>query len=122
MKILFLDDLEKRHRIFRRLNPGHRIFNVYTSSEAIKVLKDQSPLDEVHLDHDLGGVYLPSDMDSGFGVARFISRMSADMRPGRVTIHSWNETGAENMLRVLREAGLNAVYRPFAANEEEDPV
>ena len=113
MKILFLDDQKSRHRIFRRRFKHHDLFMAFTSDEAKELLRKHSPFDEVFLDHDLGGYYLPSDETSGYEVAKYITSMGKEAQPKHVTVHSWNEQGAIKMVQALSEAGIDVVYEPF---------
>ncbi len=114
MKILFLDDMEVRHSKFRNFCGQHNIFHVYTVEEAILALKKESPFNIVYLDHDLGGgIYLPSDDNSGYAVAKYISLMNKEKIPEKVVIHSWNEKGAAKMMDILVMSGINAVCEPF---------
>jgi len=117
MIILFLDDNEFRHRIFKTNNLNHKICCVYNTEEAISALNLNPQFDLVCLDHDLGGVYgAASDDKSGYAVAEYISKMNDDIRPKNIIIHSWNGPGAKRMLDVLLNAGIKAIYMPF--NEE----
>ena len=79
MKVLFLDDMEDRHRIFKDKSRSHDIYQAYTVEEAIELLEMHSPFDIAYLDHDLGGVYLPSDEKSGYEVAKFIIGMKKEL-------------------------------------------
>jgi CheY-like chemotaxis protein len=118
MKILFLDDQEERQKIFRHINKDHDIVGAYTSEEAILLLEKHSPFDMISLDHDLGGIYLPSDENSGYAVAEFISKMDKKLLPENIVIHSWNERGALNMMDVLKKAEIKTVYKPFELNQK----
>jgi hypothetical protein len=113
MKILFLDDQDNRHKIFIGSHKSHDIISAYTADEAIEFIRNQSPFDLVSLDHDLGGVYLPSDENSGYAVAEYIAGMDKEKLPGEIVVHSWNESGAEKMIKKLGESGIDALYRPF---------
>ncbi|MFH1415658.1 MAG: cyclic-phosphate processing receiver domain-containing protein [Elusimicrobiota bacterium] len=117
MRILFLDDRESRHRIFIEINPNHEIEPAYTVEKAVNLLECCPSFDVVCLDHDLGGgIYLPSDEKSGFAVAQHIVSMDRKKQPAIVLVHSWNEEGALNMLKLLREADIQAFYEPFSDN------
>ncbi len=113
-KILFLDDQESRHNLFKN-NTGSRIeiISVYTARQAIEKLDKEGPFDTVYLDHDLDGVYMPSDEGSGYRVAEHISYMDKEKRPSKVVVHSWNEEGAIKMVKLLKEAGQRVAYTPF---------
>lgn len=113
MKILFLDDQQQRHNYFLKRFKGNEIYQAFTSLQAIEALKTESPFDRAHLDHDLGGFYLPSDESSGYEVAKFISIMEPNLRPEFVIVHSHNPDGAFKMLKVLRDAGVETEYIPF---------
>ena len=53
MKILFLDDMEIRHKAFARAAIGHEVIAVKTAQEAIQALREEPRFDYVSLDHDL---------------------------------------------------------------------
>ncbi|MFW6134743.1 MAG: cyclic-phosphate processing receiver domain-containing protein [Elusimicrobiota bacterium] len=114
MKILFFDDMENRHIKFRQQHSKDEIKSAFTAKQAISILNEHSPFNEVHLDHDIGGVYMPSDKNSGLAVAEYISNMEKYKIPDKVIIHSLNKKGAEKMYAKLEEANINVEYSPFS--------
>lgn len=70
------------------------------------------PYDCLFLDHDLGGeVHVPSDApNTGAAFCRHLMRSTAR---DRVIVHSYNQAGAMEMIRTLREKGYSAVWSPF---------
>ena len=109
MKILFLDDFQDRHDIFReQYSKDHRITHVYTAEEAIEALKVDK-FDLLHLDHDLEGIYEYDFQmkNCGSAVAEWIkANLSSDKYPRQVVIHSWNVQGAENMKSLITPLGI----------------
>ena len=113
MKILFLDDNPNRQDIAREHFALHIFFEASTVEEAVKLLELHSPYDLVHLDHDLGGeIFAPSDEQSGYWVAKHISMMEKHLLPKQVVIHSLNDTGAQNIINVLKEL-VPVSHEPF---------
>jgi ActR/RegA family two-component response regulator len=110
MRILFLDDDQRRKRTFRSNFPSAKI--VSTASETIHQLMTDE-YNVVFLDHDLGGeVYVDSDReDTGMEVVRWI----ADNRPNieKVFIHSCNKDAAAKMHSSLRQAEYDSSLMPF---------
>ena len=108
MKILILEDDVNRQAQFRK-----RLFNcsvVITDDpkECISHLAN-SEWDALFLDHDLGGgVFRPSDENSGYAVARWLE-LNPARKPSSMFIHSLNPAGVENIQRCLPEA----VKAPF---------
>jgi len=97
MRILFLDDDPRRHAEFARLADGHSIVHAWRVDEATALL-DEARFDLCCLDNDLE---TESYEREGLEVARHIAASPRSRRPGRVLIHSWNETRARQMYEVL---------------------
>jgi hypothetical protein len=111
MKILFLDDDQKRCRRFRAAHPTARI--VHTAQEAIAALGTEV-WEVVSLDHDLGGQQFqnPQESTSGSAVARFLA--AHELPIGRIIIHSFNVPAAQAMRALLDHAGYRVTCQPFA--------
>jgi CheY-like chemotaxis protein len=113
MRILILDDDKDRHDGFAELYANDERVHVYTAEHAAQAL-DSQDFDAVYLDHDLNGTaYAPSSTESGYAAAVHITHMAPERRPKKVFVHSWNPPGAYNMVRVLRRAGVDVVYKPY---------
>jgi CheY-like chemotaxis protein len=103
MRILILEDDAERHAKFRENLIGTHVVIVETAPEAIEKLQNES-WGLLFLDHDLGGkVYCPSDENSGFHVAEWLSK-NTDRQPKTIIIHSFNPDGADAMKAVLPRA------------------
>jgi hypothetical protein len=116
MRILFLDDDERRHEEFRKHAAGHYVLHVYTAAAAIKSLTLEPRFDVASLDHDLELLHYGKDADgygTGMEVAEFIRIMPRDLRPGLVVIHSWNPGGSQRMARALRFSGAEILREEF---------
>lgn len=99
MRIL-VDDL----RSFRDPEPA---LVARTSAEAVELLRRHAtdPIDELWLDHDLGGD------DTIWPVVELLERAAFDGRPftiGTVHVHSANPPGAARVVQALRRWGYNA--------------
>ena len=115
-KILFLDDMEARHKVFRMGNIGWDVTHVYTAEEAMKALSE-TVFDLASLDHDLSveTIMLMPDKGkgSGYDVALFIAEMPEEKRPRTVVVHSLNPSGSIRMMDAL-EGKVNKLLRiPF---------
>lgn len=108
--------MDVRHDGFKRRFEGNKMDHAYTAEEAIFYLK-MHKYDLVCLDHDLAPEHYSDDTyvedDSGYGVAKFISKMQEDDLPTQVLIHSWNPVGAERMKLQLHGLGIFVACKPF---------
>ena len=118
MRILFLDDNQDRHDVFRRCTIGIKRDFVYNAQDAISRLNDESVhYDVIFLDHDLNHEtedQLNDDEEDGRYVARHLASLD-HYKDTTVVIHSLNQAGRQAMLSILTEAGFSAVIpMPFA--------
>lgn len=109
MKILFLDDMEIRHKTFAKKFKGNDITFVKTAKEAIDVLSKDLEWDLICLDHDLGNrIFISSnDENSGYQVAKFLEDKNLKCE---IVIHSCNPIGAKNMMRCLPQADYKPIF------------
>ena len=120
--VLFLDDMEERHRAFLNkfgMRDDIRIWQARTAREAIDLLKGRKFL-QAFLDHDLslddimcqpGG---PSKVPTGMEVVKFLESCSWDDLPVKnVIIHSMNEPAASQMVSRLQTSLITARWVPF---------
>lgn len=124
--VLFLDDMEERHRTFIRkfgMQDDVRIWQVRSASEAIDTLKKVRDFGrhfaQVFLDHDLsledimcppGG---PSKVPTGMDVVDFILQMKFGEQPRAAIVHSMNEPAAKVMVNKLNAGLVRASWVPF---------
>ena len=116
--IFILEDDQARIDIYEKIYNDCRLTIVRKADEAISILKSSSPteFDLITLDHDLGNeVYCPSDDNSGYWVAKYISEHRHFDCP--IVIHSWNPAGAFNMANKLPKA----VRIPFSTKYYSEP-
>lgn len=118
MKVLFLDDMEERHKHAQEwFGPGASIVQAHTAPECIGLYllaqSSREPFALVSLDRDLGGQWTGED------VVDQIVRLHEDgaglwlARPA-LAIHSWNIPGAERMHNRLTWAGFSVTRKPFS--------
>ena len=134
MLVLVLDDLDMRHEIIGGMlkKLGHKSVHVKDFYEAIKAL-EENVFDEMFLDHDLehyvshttggrvecefhNGIFLPPKGCyelTGLDVVHRIVALPTERLPKKVTIHSWNPSGANNMKKVLQDNGIEVIINPF---------
>lgn len=125
--ILFLDDDHNRAALaHQRWSPErrNRTMWVSTAADTISVLEDYvDDLEEVHLDHDLGGErYVNSNReDTGMEVVRWLENLSNSKlmkyMSVRFTVHTWNIPAGKEMMERLVYIGLNTKFIPFGMKE-----
>lgn len=106
-RILFLDDDEIRISKFLKETIDFYRVAVRTAKEAIEQLQKE-PFDIVSLDHDLGGkVYTPSDENSGYEVAKYITTM--ETFPELIIIHTMNSVAGPKMYQLLKDSNKHRI-------------
>ena len=121
MEILFLDDMEVRHRTFKRLIAHkHNVTYVGNDSEAKTALAAQR-FNVVFLDHDLAEDHYAGDFtkggESGQDVVRFIvDKLPKDLWPKNAIIHSLNPDGSKRMFECLIQAGISSYLLAFGSD------
>ena len=106
MRILILDDDQRRLDQFQQRLIGHVTCCVKTSKETIQKLSEDL-WHVLFLDHDLGGTtYAPSGPGTGYEVAKWLSEHE-NRKPDQIIIHSFNAPGSKNMRALLPEAFYN---------------
>lgn len=121
MRVFILDDEKMRQRAFERRFKDHEIVRAWNFWEALPLLWSHAAFDLAFLDHDLASAFARSRPDdapgwemTGADVATFMAALPVDKRPRRIVVHSWNRSGADRMVRVLRAAGYPRVeYEAF---------
>jgi len=114
MRVLFLDDDEGRHALFKQASIGHDVLHVRTAVEAIDAMKRER-FDLAALDHDLGGrQFVDSDEEeTGYQVAKAVETIPEDKWPLRIIVHSYNQEGARRMVARLQPLGIPVQHAPF---------
>lgn len=114
--VLFLDDNPSRVRYFKsKIDSDLPCTYVTTAGEAIKALAN-GRYTLVFLDHDLEAGeegQATSPLNSGMTVAQYLAREKARAVYMKVIVHSLNKSRAQEMLRLLGEAGYACTYIPF---------
>ena len=120
---LFLDDDPGRAALACQRWPKEKSNNTMwctTAAETISVLKDYwKELEEVHLDHDLGGdTWVDSRRDDcGMEVVRWFENIPElrleKYKDVKFIIHSWNFPAAREMHLRLLDLGLKSHLVPF---------
>jgi hypothetical protein len=104
-----------------RLPPDDSWSWARTNSIALTLLRENE-VDEISLDHDLGLEYEDPhareaylrrgrSLTTGLDLVRVMCE--EDLIPPKVTIHSWNPTGARYMAEDLAKHGCRAIVRPY---------
>lgn len=117
MRYLILDDEDHRHQLFETVL-GQGCVHAYRFKEFQSALAACTPQTCILLDHDLD-LLMDSDQDengvdfTGLDAARLVVALPIHARPRLVLVHSLNDEGAEEMVRVLREARIPVIRRAF---------
>jgi hypothetical protein len=112
MKVFVLEDDPQRILWFRERFIHDELTLVETAEDGIREFPDRE-WDLVSLDHDLGGeVYVDSSLpNTGAG---FVRAVVADLAECPVVaVHSYNLLGATEMVRLIKDAGGDAIHAPF---------
>ena len=121
MNILFLDDMEDRHELFRQrmfdLGKNVSIKSVWNYDEFVEANKIDG-YDYMFLDHDLSHDAIMCDPDNieektGTDVANWIVENIEPMHVAEIIVHSLNPVGRERMVNILNDAGFYAKECPF---------
>lgn len=126
ISILFLDDDKHRHKYVSKFIKRMKIYSdrinfncscYYDASQAIKILNKKT-FDIIMLDHDLSMLLNKNDRYieeiTGYEVCKNIVKNPNKHKESLFIVHSLNPVGAENMVKILKQFSLDAVYVPYA--------
>lgn len=117
MKLLFMDDNQNRHKTFRQNTIGFAILQAYTGREALDFMREHDDIDVIFLDHDLNYEtvnQLNDEEEDGRWVCK--QMIAEDLyKEAQVIIHSMNPLGAEEMEKLLTDAGYGNVHQICSA-------
>jgi CheY-like chemotaxis protein len=117
LRVLLLDDDERRHDWFVRRFADDQLDIAVEPSAAIELLA-ANPYDAIFLDHDLLPEHYrapePTDEErTGYAVAAWLAARP-DVQPATtIIVHTRNASGALKMVRAMRDAGRRAEYVPW---------
>ena len=116
MKIVLVEDSEKRIEQFQELHGDDELHIFRTSMEAIDFLSEHfytTEWDILYLDNDLGYEGPKPNFYEGSGeeVARYLIQTRPRIK--YIRIHSWNSPAAKRILSAVTSAGYNAEWIPF---------
>jgi CheY-like chemotaxis protein len=117
IRVMLLDDDERRHRWFKKRFAGDEMDVAATVSEAKELLEEYS-YDAIFLDHDLLPHHYESnnhgdEANTGFAVAEFLNERPDLQRAATIIVHTRNADAAIGMVTTLRESGRNCEYCAF---------
>ena len=114
MKVLILEDDERRITLFKEKLVGHLLFTTDNPQKANTWLELES-FDFVFLDHDLADEHYREDCDSnettGLCTAEFLGNNPEFSPDAKIIVHSLNPSGRKRMMQAL--ASRNAIEYPF---------
>jgi hypothetical protein len=114
IRVMLLDDDERRHRWFRKRFAGDHL-DVAATVEEAKVLLSDVPYDAIFLDHDLLPHHYESNehddfSSTGYAIAEFLCERRELSRAATIIVHTRNADAAIPMVQKLRESGRNVEY------------
>ena len=114
IRVMLLDDDERRHRWFKKRFSGDHLDVAVTVEEA-KELLVENPYDAIFLDHDLLPHHYESNThddfaSTGYAIAEFLCERSELSRAATIIVHTRNADAAIPMVQKLREKGRNVEY------------
>src|SRR5919202_1847360 len=123
LRVLLLDDDERRHDWFARRFAGDKLDIAVEPSKAIALLT-ANPYDAIFLDHDLLPEHYrttePTDEErTGYAVATWLAARPEVQPSSTIIVHTRNANGALKMVRKMREAGRRAEYVPWPRLPEQ---
>jgi CheY-like chemotaxis protein len=123
-RVMILEDDHNRIRHFKSILElqVQDVSYHLTAESFIEQLENETKIDLMLLDHDLGDrVYVDTkDKNTGSEVARYIV-MNKDQEKFKSTkfiVHSFNGPAARFMVDILRQAGFQAAYAPGVWQKE----
>ena len=121
MRILVVEDMPERIKVFRSFFVEHTLDVIATSDGAIKLLKENE-YDAIYLDHDLDddhysvGIGAPAARGTGQEVATFLANNPDNNWDAYIIIHSLNPVGSVRMLETLQDGKRRVKRVPFGTN------
>lgn len=117
IRVMLLDDDERRHRWFKKRFAGDLLDVAVTVDEA-KELLVETPYDAIFLDHDLLPHHYESNdhndfANTGYAIAEFLCEQKQLQRGATIIVHTRNADAAIPMVQKLRETGRNVEYCAF---------
>jgi len=117
IRVMLLDDDERRHRWFKKRFSGDLLDVAVTVDEA-KELLVENPYDAIFLDHDLLPHHYESNdhqdfANTGYAIAEFLCDQKQLQRAATIIVHTRNADAAIPMVQKLRETGRNVEYCAF---------
>ena len=117
IRVLLLDDDERRHRWFKKRFVGDQL-DVAVDVAQAKGLLLESTYDAIFLDHDLlPHHYESNDHDdfanTGYAIAEWLDQNPDLQRAATIIVHTRNADAAIPMVQKLRESGRSVEYCAF---------
>lgn len=113
IEVLVLEDDNERMTTFRNYCLQH--VRTETAPACIAKIQEAESINELWLDHDLGGqVYVDSNReDTGMEVVRFLVANDMKSKIKKIFAHTLNTNAGLIMAEDLCKAGYEAYYFPF---------
>lgn len=117
IRLLLLDDDERRHRWFKKRFVGDNLDVAVNVAQAKRLLLEFA-YDAIFLDHDLLPHHYESndhgdEANTGQAIAEFLNEHPELQRAATIIVHTRNADAAIGMVTTLRETGRNVEYCAF---------
>ena len=117
IRVMLLDDDERRHRWFKKRFVGDELHVAVDVAEAKELLTEYA-YDAIFLDHDLLPHHYESndhgdEANTGHAIAEFLNERPELQRAATIIVHTRNADAAIDMVTTLRESGRNVEYCAF---------
>lgn len=117
IRVMLLDDDERRHRWFAKRFAGDELNVAATVAEAKELLEEYA-YDAIFLDHDLLPHHYESndhgdEANTGYAIAEFLNERPDLQRAATIIVHTRNADAAIGMVTTLRETGRSVEYCAF---------
>jgi hypothetical protein len=110
-KLLFLDDEEFRHK--HAYYGEVEVYHAWNVSEFITQLHRFGPFPLYSLDHDLADEHhAGGHINCGCIAAKTLCLLGL-VKPELVLVHSYNAPAAKEMVKLLEDAGIEAIWKPY---------
>jgi len=114
-KVLVLDDENYRHNYYKKLYSNCEYFEARNAKTAIELLENEADIDLLHLDFDLFKTpHAPNEYLTGLAVVEYIiDKLDRNKIPKQIKVHSWNNKGHAQMMKILSLHKLKPISEYF---------
>jgi hypothetical protein len=111
LNIFILEDSKERIDYFKKQFDNHNLTICMEINDEVYNTLDEKRFDILFLDHDLEN-YIFGHKDDGTTIAKYLTTRKLQSH-AIIYVHSMNPIGANNMVKILNDAGYEAQWIPF---------